>query len=339
MKKRLNPVCWLIPFVSFCLVASFAVSYGKDEKQKENDPGTLKITIPSLQNVNGGAGLAILFETPDGKNYLFDTGNGSFQIDPEKYNSGRDTLFPILKRKGIHELDGVVISHAHFDHFGGFQWLLENIPIRNLYDPGYVLPGRDPHDYSGEIGLYAKLRNQYIQKHPNAYHKILGGDRLNWDSRLEVEVITPPKGYFTELKNEKRPKNDGIEHHLLNANALGMRIQHGDVVLLIIGDIQQDYLKEKLWPILPAEKKKCDICILPSHVIHSIPEEASATRPQVAIGSVWAPWAYRIRAWSVYQAVGSVVYVTGVNGDIEIISNGKEFRVRSERTFIPEPKK
>ena len=104
---------------------------------------------------------------------------------------------------------------------------------------------------------------------------------------------------------------------------------------IIVGDIQEDYLKERLWPLLPPEKKKCDVCILPSHGIHATQEEAEATRPAVAVGSVWLPWARSIPAWRVYTAVGATVYVTGVHGDIEIVSDGERFTVTTQRDYSP----
>jgi beta-lactamase superfamily II metal-dependent hydrolase len=41
------------------------------------------------------------------------------------HNSGRDLIAPLLRQRGVKELDGVVISHAHYDHFGGFAWLVD----------------------------------------------------------------------------------------------------------------------------------------------------------------------------------------------------------------------
>ena len=302
------------------------------------------LNIPKAED-SGGAGLALVMRTPNGRTYLYDTGNGYCAPGTPEFdkclNTGRDLIAPYLQARGVKEIDGLLISHAHADHFGGFIWLVDHFPIRRLWDTGYTLPGVAPDDYRGEQGLYAKLRDQYRQRFPDAYQTICAGDKLDWDERVEVEVLSPPKEFFGVLPSETRPKNDGPSHHLVNANAVALRIRHGKVVFFIVGDIQQDYLKERLWPMLPPEKKKCDICILPSHGIHSIKEEAEATRPTVAVGSVWLPWAQSIPAWNVYKAVGATVYVTGVSGHVEIISNGETFTVKTEREFklAPEPGK
>lgn len=299
--------------------------------------GRFSMTVLNLPKVGGGAGLSVVMRAPDGRTFVYDTGNGydfpgtpGFETAP---NNGRDVVIPFLKARGIREIDGLVISHAHADHFGGFMWMADHFPIKNLWDPGYTLPGRRPDDYSGELGCYAKLRDDYRRRFPDAYRAVHAGDRLDWGEGLEVEVLSPPADFFAALPSATRPKNDGPDHHLINANAIALRIRHGKVSFFIVGDIQEDYLKERLWPMLPPEKKKCDVCVLPSHGIHSIKEEAEATRPSVAIGSVWLPWARSVPAWRVYGAVGATVYVTGVNGDIETVSDGVRFTTTAWRTF------
>jgi len=345
-RRPYGRVCRGAVFGLFFLAAS-AYTPGLAAGPAPAGPGRFSMTVLNLPNVSGGAGTAIVMQTPSGRTFLYDTGNGS----PENtgtpawekiHNSGRDLIAPLLRKRGVTAIDGLVVSHAHADHFGGFIWLADNFPIRRLWDTGYTLPGHAPDDYRGELGLYAKLRDQYRQRFPEAYRAVHAGDTLAWDDQLEVEVLSPPKEFFGELLSATRPKNDTRGHHLINANAIALRIRHGKVVFFIVGDIQEDYLKERLWPLLPPEKKKCDVCILPSHGIHATQEEADATRPAVAVGSVWLPWARSIPAWRVYTAVGATVYVTGVHGDIEIVSDGERFTVTTRRDYspssAPEPK-
>lgn len=79
-----------------------------------------------------GQGDAILLETPDGKNVLYDTGILSFY-----QNSAERVILPELTARGIHKLDAVILSHPHADHIGGMSTLIENIPINVIYDPGF----------------------------------------------------------------------------------------------------------------------------------------------------------------------------------------------------------
>lgn len=309
--------------------------YGNDPNETPS-AGLFTMTIINCRNVNGGAGLAIIMQIPNGKTWLFDTGTGGFApplgtLDPNVYNCGRDAIFPCLKEKGIAEIEGIVVSHGHGDHIGGLEWLLKNMPVHNIYDSGYRFPGIDPATNThNEVVTHQRLLKEFAERHPDHYFEVTYGAKLDWGPELEVTVLSPPKDYFKELPNPNRMKRDTPIHHLLNANSLALQIKHGKNTFFIVGDIQEDYLRKCLWPMLTPEEKKCDVCILPSHGIHSIQEEAEATRPKIAVASVWAPWAKSVPAWKVYQEVGAKVYATGTDGNIEIVSDGKNLSVKTE---------
>lgn len=67
---------------------------------------------------------ALLLQTEEGKNWLFETGIGAF-FDPKmKARFGVEEehlLLKNLKEQGVEEkdIDGVILSHLHFDHAGG----------------------------------------------------------------------------------------------------------------------------------------------------------------------------------------------------------------------------
>lgn len=87
---------------------------------------TIRITILCENSVArpgrliGEHGFAALIETPTAQ-LLFDTGQGLGLIDNAQ-EIGRD----------LHRLDGVVLSHGHYDHSGGLQRLLGHLrrPLR-----------------------------------------------------------------------------------------------------------------------------------------------------------------------------------------------------------------
>lgn len=297
--------------------------------------GKFTLRVLNIPDVQRGCGLALVMQTPGGRTFLYDTGNGyPSATEPSgwagNHNTGRDLIAPLLRRRGVKELDGVVISHAHFDHFGGFIWLVDNFPIRKLYDPGYEMPGHAADNFRGELGLYAKLREPFKQR-PGAYQVAHAGDKLDWDRQLDVEVLAPPREFFRDQPSVERAKNDSAAHHLVNANAMILRIRHGKVVFLLAGDIQEGDWKLSLMPSLPPGKLKCDVLILPAHGLHSIPEEAQATRPAVAVGSVFPRYAKGSPAPRVYRAIGAQVYLTGLDGDVEIVSDGEHFTVTTQR--------
>src|SRR6185436_5662101 len=78
-------------------------------------------------DVEGGA--ATLIVTPAGESVLIDTGNPN-RRDPDRIVK---TLGEVA---GMKQLDHVVITHYHGDHFGGAATLAELVPIKNLWDNG-----------------------------------------------------------------------------------------------------------------------------------------------------------------------------------------------------------
>src|SRR6185295_10701518 len=298
-------------------------------------PDKFTLTCFEIPDIQRGAGLALVLQTPGGKTYLYDTGNGY----PSKtnasgwagdHNTARDIILPVLKEHGVKELDGVFISHAHYDHFGGLVWLVDHFPIKKLYDSGYVFAGESSVDYTGELGHYTKLREQFKQR-PGAYQEAHTGDKLAIDERLVVEVIAPPKEYFTEPHPEKRPKTDPPAHYLVNANSLGLRIQHGSVVFYLPGDIQGEDINQSLLPSIDNAKLKCNILIAPGHGIHFTKEFAEATRPEVSIASVFPRYAKGLKSTPMLRAVGAKVYITGLNGRVQVVSDGSHYTVEAER--------
>ncbi|WDH81618.1 ComEC/Rec2 family competence protein [Paenibacillus urinalis] len=83
-----------------------------------------------------GQGDSILISTPAGKHILVD-GGGTIQFGEQEdwkqrrdpYEVGESLLVPLLKKRGIQQLDAVILSHGDHDHAGGLQAVLEDIPV------------------------------------------------------------------------------------------------------------------------------------------------------------------------------------------------------------------
>ena len=290
--------------------------------------GKLVITCLNIPDIGRGAGLAIILQTPAGRTFLYDTGVGY----PEgsgwagDHNTARDLIVPFLTAQGVRSLDGVAISHAHYDHFGGLLWLVDHFPVKKLFDSGYSFVGEAPANYVTELNDYERLRKRFADQQ-GAYQAAHQGDQLDWDPALKVEVLAPPPAFFSEPHPERRPKNDPPAHYLVNANSLGLRAQFGQIVFLFPGDIQAEDQLQSLLPAVPAEKLKCHVLFAPGHGIHAVPEFASAARPEVTIASVHARYGKGIPAHRVYGAVGSKVLVTGLDGSVQVVSDGSGYTV------------
>jgi len=77
-------------------------------------------------DVEGGA--ATLLVTPAGETVLIDTGNAG-RRDP-------DRIAKALTLAGMKQIDHLIITHYHGDHFGGALTLVDQVPVKNMYDNG-----------------------------------------------------------------------------------------------------------------------------------------------------------------------------------------------------------
>jgi beta-lactamase superfamily II metal-dependent hydrolase len=84
-------------------------------------------------DVEGGA--ATLIVTPTNESILVDTGN------PGQRDSIR--IHEATKLAGISQIDHLIITHYHGDHFGGAVDLVKLIPFKTIYDNADENPSRD----------------------------------------------------------------------------------------------------------------------------------------------------------------------------------------------------
>ena len=108
-------------------------------------------------DVEGGN--AVLFVSPSGESLLMDTGN----VPPgAQRDAGR--IVAAAKDAGLKQIDHLIITHWHGDHFGGLAELAPQIPIKEFIDHGpNVQPGQAADDF---------LKNTYPKLTANAKHTV-----------------------------------------------------------------------------------------------------------------------------------------------------------------------
>lgn len=79
--------------------------------------------------VDAEGGAATLLVTPAGQTVLIDTGN------PGRRDADR-IVKAVTEVAGMKQIDHLIITHYHGDHFGGALTLAEQLPVHNLYDNG-----------------------------------------------------------------------------------------------------------------------------------------------------------------------------------------------------------
>jgi competence protein ComEC len=101
-----------------------------------------------VEFIDVGQGDAALIRTPKGKHLLVDGGGTlTFRKPGEEWKErhdpfevGRKTVVPLLKQRGVHQLDAVILSHEDQDHSGGLQAVVEEIPIKQFLFNGTLKP-------------------------------------------------------------------------------------------------------------------------------------------------------------------------------------------------------
>jgi competence protein ComEC len=102
-----------------------------------------------VQFIDVGQGDAILIRTPYGRHILVDGGGTltfrkpgeGWKIRKDPYEVGQKLLVPLLKKRGIHQLDLVVLTHEDSDHSGGLQAVMAQMPIKQFLFNGTLKPG------------------------------------------------------------------------------------------------------------------------------------------------------------------------------------------------------
>lgn len=278
--------------------------------------GKLKVTWLELPM----PGLTAVLETPSGKVCLIDTGNSKPGEGKDDYNSGRDTIAPYLKEHGYNEIEAIAISHPHGDHFGGAEWLLGNLPVKQFIDHGY--------DGRGQKLGYTRLRGLAAQR--GGKHVVVhAGDTLNWDPDLKVEVLSPPKEFFDANGDPAKV----TEPDLINSNSVIIRVQHGKNVFIFPGDAYGPSFETFMKSESLAPKLKATVLTANQHGFSPGIDFPKLVMPKYVVTPCIAdypanegtakPRSPGDKAIQVYGALGAEVFVTGFHGNITAVSDGE----------------
>ncbi len=185
-------------------------------------------------DVEGGA--ATLMVTPEGETILVDTGN------PGRRDAGR--IFKVATEVvRARQIDHLVVTHYHRDHFGGAADLAALMPIRSLYDNGEFAGMPEKPD-----AAYGALRcDRRVVINPG--DKLdLRRDKASDGPKLEIrclatrQQIAKPAGdngegaaaaNETVCKRHAAKDRDGSD----NANSVVLLVSYGDFRFFDAGDL------------------------------------------------------------------------------------------------------
>jgi len=283
---------WRKPAIALLGIALFFVWY------PVFFPPTLKAVFLDV-----GQGDSIYLKLPDGSDFLIDGGQGGRE---DGYDAGKSVVVPFLKRQGVRELSGIILTHPDNDHMGGLVSVMKEFRVRRVFDG---------LDFDPSDRLYREFLFLVTQK-GSSYYRLQAGNKISFQNGVKFEVLNP-----------SFPLISGKNH--LNENSLVLKISWKRVSFLMTGDIE-DGGEVKLM-----EKP----LIINSHILkvsHHGSKSSSgedflaAVTPEVSVISVGENNFYGHPSQEVLERLkcfSSPIYRTDRYGAVTVITDGKDFKV------------
>jgi len=249
----------------------------------------------SVTMLDVGQGDAIVIRTPHRRTILMDGGGFLIPGRPVLFDVGREVVLPSLRREGVREIDLMILSHPHPDHYGGLTAIAESLPVREFWWNGQTFP--DP--------TFDRLQDTLTGK----TEEVAAGFKREIDGVL-FEILYP----------EKVKPSLGM-----NNNCLVLSLKYGETRFLFAGDIER---KAEEILIRSGRNLKADLLKIPHHgsrTSSSIPF-IEAVSPRFAVASLGEGNMFQFPNPGVlekYQRRGIQVYRTDLHGAVRLLSDGK----------------
>ncbi len=181
-------------------------------------------------DTEGGASTLIV--TPAGESVLIDCGNPGSR-DPER-------ILKAAQKAGLKQIDHLVITHWHSDHYGGVDRLTKLIPVKNFYDHGMS-------DAIPEVKESRGLIEAYKSASAGKSKTLAAGDEINLKQVRGRPALTlrclcgdgkvipdRPDAVENPIARDHRPKPEDTSD---NARSLGFLLTYGEFRFLDLGDL------------------------------------------------------------------------------------------------------
>lgn len=259
----------------------------------ESFPANLEICFLDV-----GQGDSIYIRTPDKKHILID-GGGKTENAYSDLDIGRDVLIPFLYKKGVNRIDLMVSSHSHDDHLKGL------VPVLNSFNTDFFVKTA-----SGTQDSYVQIKESGLINNDSLID-VRCGDMIEAGQYVKLYILAPV---------------ETIEDD--NDSSVVIKLVYNDFIALFTGDISSRVEEEIL-----QEGLKSDILKIPHHgSITSLNNQfLDAVNPYAAIICVGRN-SFGHPSGEVVKEIekrGIKLYRTDINGEVDVISDGSGFEIKS----------
>ena len=214
----------LVVGMAFPALRQASVSSGQAAQTR-----TAKTLDIYVVDVEGGN--ATLFVSPSGESVLIDSGNGGAAAPRD---AGR--IMAAVKDAGLTQIDNLITTHWHGDHFGGMAELASRIPIRHFIDHGgNVQPAAAADEFLQKTypSLYSKSKHTVAKPGDK-----IAIDGLDWrvvsSAGEAIKTPLPGAGIANPYCASFKPQDvDTTE----NAQSVGSIVTFGKFRVAHLGDL------------------------------------------------------------------------------------------------------
>jgi competence protein ComEC len=191
-------------------------------------------------DVEGGN--ATLLVPPSGESLLIDTGN----VAPEAAIRDAERILAATRDARLTQIDHLIVTHWHGDHFGGLAELAKRIPIRHFIDHGAnVQPAPVADEFLAKVypELYAKARHTVVK--PGDRIAVAGLDvRVVTSAGETIKAALPGAGAANPYCASFKPGENNAEDPM----SVGVHIRFGKFRTIHLGDLTKNKEFELMCP-------------------------------------------------------------------------------------------
>ena len=275
-------------------------SFTKIEEETSNNITAESMATSTSSEVTGN--LTVDFIDVGQADSILIINNNEFMLIDAGNNEDGEDVVKYLENKGIKKLNYVVGTHPHEDHIGGLDDVINSdIQIENILMPKITTTTKTFEDVLDAIE----------------------------NKGLTVEA--PSKGYEFKIgeANCKVMTDSIIDKDNLNISSIVIRLTFGNNSFLFMGDSEEENEKTISWP-------KTDVLKVGHHGSNTSSSKKflNEVSPKYAVIMAGEGNSYGLPKDEIVkriESLGTTIYRTDKNGTIEMISDGNEIKITTEK--------